>query len=95
MMEMSKIKECNMDDCSYNMDNKCHTMAITVGEEDQASCETYAHKSMLGGDLNMIAGVGACKVDSCSHNQALECTMQNVQMGSHNNHADCMSFSVR
>ena len=94
-MEMAKIKECNMQDCSYNMENMCHTMAITVGEEDCASCDTYAHKSMKGGEMSMIAGVGACKVESCSHNQALECTMQNVQMGSHNSHADCMSFSQR
>lgn len=92
-MEMAKINECNMNDCSYNMENKCHTMAITVGEEDCASCDTYAHKSMKGGEMSMIAGVGACKVEACSHNQALECTMQNVQIGAHNSHADCMSFS--
>ena len=45
--------------------------------------------------MSMIAGVGACKAELCSHNKALECTMPNVVIGVHNNHADCMSFSQR
>lgn len=93
-MKMPMIKQCSMLDCAYNMDAKCHTMAITVGGPAPL-CDTYLKSAKKGGDREVMAGVGACKVSTCVHNSSLECISDNIQIGNHADHAECDTFRER
>lgn len=94
--EMARITECDVTDCAYNKHNSCHTMAITVGgPEDCPHCDTYVVSAHTGGIPDMKAGVGACKVSSCSHNDSLECNAGMIKVGWHQNHPDCKTFHAR
>jgi len=95
MMSMSKISMCEMTTCSYNMDQKCHTMAITVGNGACAACDTFTSMPMKGGAADMVGGVGACRRDACRHNSNLECVAGMVAIGMHSGHADCKTFAAR
>ncbi len=92
-MSMSKISDCEVTDCSYNQDKKCHTMAITVGDSKCALCDTYVQAKMKGGEQSTIGGVGACKADSCKYNKDLECNAGMIHVGFHQNHAECTTYS--
>lgn len=94
--EMAKIMSCDVTDCSYNKHNSCHTLAITVGGPAEVcpTCDTYIHSSHSGGIMDMRGGVGACKVESCTFNDALECSAGNIKVGKHGGHPDCMTFKA-
>lgn len=83
MKEMVKVTKCDVTDCSYNKNNQCHTLAITVGgpEDPSPCCDTYIHSSQKGGIPDVQGGVGACKVENCSFNASLECSAPSVQVG--------------
>ena len=95
--EMVRIASCEVTECSYNKHNSCHTMAITVGgpADKCPNCDTFLHSSQKGGVPDMVGGVGACKVESCSFNKALECTAQSISVGLHQGHPDCRTFKSR
>ena len=95
--EMVKITSCNVTDCSYNKHNACHTLAITVGGPGDPcpSCDTYLHSSQKGGMIDVQGGIGACKVENCNYNQALECSAPSVTVGAHKSHPDCLTFQKR
>lgn len=93
---MTRIAECDVTNCAYNKHNSCHTLAITVGgPEECPHCDTYVNSVPSGGIPDMKAGVGACKVSSCSHNDALECSASSVKVGWHMDHPDCKTFHAR
>lgn len=93
---MSKVTECEVTDCAYNKHNSCHTLAITVGgPEDCSHCDTYVTATRSGGIPDVKAGVGACKVSICVHNQSLECAANKIKVGWHENHPDCKTFHPR
>jgi len=95
--EMVKISSCDVTDCAYNKNNACHTLAITVGGPNDPSpcCDTYLHANQKGGMMDVQAGVGACKVDKCSYNTALECSAPSVKVGMHGSNPDCLTFKPR
>jgi hypothetical protein len=95
--EMVKIVSCDVTDCSYNKHNACHTLAITVGgpSDPCPSCDTYMHSNQKGGILDMQGGIGACKVEKCSFNNALECSAPSVKVAAHQSHPDCMTYKPR
>ena len=90
-MTMPKIFDCEMTDCVYNTDNECHTIAITVGDQSPI-CDTCMKGSKKGGIMDMTAGVGACKVESCMFNQSLECSVEGIHIRQHSGHAECDTF---
>ncbi len=92
---LPKIIKCSVTDCAYNKDNKCHTLAITVGDASHAACDTFFKTSHKGGSPDLMASVGACKVENCRHNKSLECSASGINVGLHSNHADCQTFSAR
>jgi hypothetical protein len=94
-IKMPMISSCDVTNCSYNTDKKCHTMAITVGDSSCAICDTYIDSRSKGGDQAVTGGVGACKAMSCKWNQSLECTAGNIVVGVHSSHADCKTYSAR
>jgi len=95
-MQMSKISACTVANCSFNQNSQCHALAITVGgPEVCACCDTYLDASKKGGVAEMTGGVGACKVESCTHNSSFECSAPNIKVGLHQGHADCTTFKAK
>jgi hypothetical protein len=42
-MEMSPIADCEVTDCCYNSDHKCHALAIQIGDgATHPVCDTFA-----------------------------------------------------
>jgi hypothetical protein len=91
MEKMSKIIDCNAIDCVYNKDNKCHTMAVNVGDMEPM-CDTFLHSGKKAGFDDVIGGIGSCKVDSCSYNKSLECTAKGIHMKKVGSHVDCTTY---
>lgn len=94
-MEMPKVEQCNVNECSYNDENRCHALAVTIGDGVHPHCDTYVHASHRGGDRNCDAGVGACKVEGCSNNKHLECHAKSVQIGWQGDEIDCLTYKRR
>lgn len=94
-MEMTKVGQCEVDDCSYNWEQRCHAFAITIGDDVHPLCDTFCRSSAKGGDEASIAGVGACKVATCSHNNSLECGCSEISVGFQGDEIDCMNFETR
>ncbi len=94
-MTMSRITDCEVIECSYNKDRKCHTPAITVGDTSCPMCDTFTRQDQKGGDPQILGGVGACRADDCKFNESLECRANGISVGMHSNHADCKTYSTR
>ena len=92
-MEMPKVSECMVSGCAYNGEGMCHALAITVGDTLHPQCDTFCQAPAKGGDMDAIAGVGACKMANCSHNQNLECTASDICVGYHEQEIECLTFS--
>lgn len=92
--QMPKIVKCEAVDCSYNINKQCHTLGITVGD-DEPNCDTYYHAEKRGGFKDIIGGVGACKVSACMYNQQLECTAEGISVTMSAGHPDCSTFMPR
>jgi len=92
-MEMTMVRECDATECSYNSDNMCRALAITIGDETHPKCDTFCRSSVKGGDSENMAGVGACKVSSCTHNSSLECQCPEIEVGYQGNEIDCLNFT--
>jgi hypothetical protein len=94
-MEMAKVMKCDVKECAYNMDNLCHTIAITIGDDTNPMCDTFYRSSSKGGDASSLACVGACKVSNCAHNKKLECQAPGITVSYTKQEADCMTFEQR
>jgi hypothetical protein len=92
-MDMSMITKCTMSNCAYNAGGMCHTLGITVGPH--AECNTFVHASARGGFREVQGGIGACLASDCKFNDKLECRATNVDVASHEKHADCETFRAK
>ncbi|HEY8943151.1 MAG TPA: DUF1540 domain-containing protein [Polyangiaceae bacterium] len=90
-IDLPIVSECSVTTCVYNSAQRCHAKAITVGDGDHPACDTFMASGAHARSATQ-AGVGACKVSSCKHNQDFECTAERVQIGNHQDHADCLTF---
>ena len=93
--EMSQVKSCEVEKCAYNMDHKCHTMAITVGDGKCPACDTSMETTKKAGMKEVNAGVGACKVAECRFNDSLECQAEGIDVKMHSEHPECTTFESR
>jgi hypothetical protein len=94
-MNMPKVMACSAENCASNSKKSCHAMAITVGEPaGDPSCDTFFTADRHGGVMDMIAGVGACKLADCKFNQAYECTASNITVGMQQGQPDCLTFEL-
>ncbi len=91
---MASVSDCTCSECAYNTDQSCHAIAITVGDEDNPMCDTFFNTSGRGGTRG-TAGVGACKVAACRHNENFECAAGTIHVGKLGNDSSCLSFSAR
>lgn len=92
-MEMAMVRECDACECSYNAENMCHALAITIGDDANPMCDTFCQSDVKGGDSESMAGVGACKVSCCSHNSSLECQCPEIEVGHQGSGIGCLDFS--
>ncbi len=93
MMEMPQIQQCEVEKCSYNQNQECHALAITVGHGSRPMCDTFWQAEMKGGDPSQNGRVGACRTVDCMFNQSLECQADNgISVGSMGDDADCLTF---
>jgi hypothetical protein len=42
--------------------------------------------------MDAVAGVGACKVAECRHNESLECCASNICVGYHEKEIECLTY---
>jgi hypothetical protein len=91
-MDMPKIQRCEVIECCYNTDNKCHALAITVGDKIPR-CDTFTTAcSSKAGDVSLLGKVGACKVSQCRYNMNLECQAMGINVGRGGDPADCLTY---
>ncbi len=94
-MEMPKVSRCSVSECSYNEDESCHALAITVGDKpDESKCDTFIQSDIHGGFKKTVAGVGACKASDCRFNERLECVSPNIQVGVQDGNSTCLTFTM-
>jgi hypothetical protein len=90
---MPQVSSCNAATCSFNKDNKCHALAITVGDKHAARCDTFWHNGKHAGDVEEIAGVGACKMEDCEFNEGLYCTASIITVEQSPHGPICITYS--
>ncbi len=93
MIKMPMIITCKSSECAYNMDMKCHALAITVGASAPI-CDTFVKRTTKGGDRDANGGVGACKVEQCKYNMALECSAESINVDMRSGQAECATFAA-
>jgi len=94
MMQMSEILGCNVSQCAYNRDNKCHAMAINVGGTSPL-CDAFTETVAKCGDTQINGSVGSCKLKDCRFNDCLMCTATGIRVKWDNNQAMCETFAPR
>lgn len=93
--EMSAVSSCDVSQCSYNANNKCHAKAITIGDGVNPGCDTFLGAGEHITKTDRIAGVGACKVSACVHNEDFECAAESISIGFNSGEVKCMTFELR
>ena len=93
--EMPLVSECDVTQCSFNMDKNCHAKAITIGDGANPGCDTYFIGSIHTRDKKRTAGVGACKVNVCKFNNDFECFADQVEVGRLDQEINCLTFENR
>lgn len=92
-IEMPMVSECAATECAYNVNACCHARAITVGDGTHPGCDTYMSASDHTREAQRMAGVGACKVTACSHNDDFECMAESIDVGLQGGTVRCLTFS--
>lgn len=108
MTKVPMVTLCEVQECGFNVDKKCHAAAIQVGDEPTTMqglsgsmtadpmCDTFTPRpgAHFGAD-DFQGQVGSCKVESCSYNELRRCNSNGIIVGFHSSHADCKSFKPR
>ena len=94
-MFMPKISKCDVTSCAYNTNNVCHAMTIAIGDSGHPRCDTFYGKKTEAVDLSIHGGVGACKTSACRYNKGLECTAQEIVVGTGPDGTDCLTYQSR
>jgi hypothetical protein len=94
-IEMPVVAQCSVDECAYNVNNCCHARAITVGNGVHPGCDTFLNGSSHSKAAQRIAGVGACKVSACRHNEDYECMTEQIVVGHDQAAVRCLTYLAR
>jgi hypothetical protein len=94
-IEMPMVADCLVRECAYNVDESCFARAITIGDGVHPGCDTFFGAPTHSRIHNMRAGVGACKVTACRHNDDLECQAERIRVARTGTDVRCMTFSAR
>jgi hypothetical protein len=95
--QMPEVLRCEAKECAFNNGLYCSATAITIGgpEDICPRCDTFFQMLQKGGNKNVAAGVGACKVRLCAFNKAFGCTARGVRVKLHDGHAECATYQAR
>jgi hypothetical protein len=94
-LELPKVDECDAIGCAYNVERACHARAITIGHGVHPGCDTYVSLGRHVAGDDTTAGVGACKVELCRHNQDLECAAPSIRVEVRGDEGECGTFEKR
>ncbi|BAU47477.1 hypothetical protein SVA_0898 [Sulfurifustis variabilis] len=94
-IDMPLVAGCTIYACAYNVDDACHARAITIGDGVHPGCDTFLGDVRHTRDTSHSAGVGACKVTGCTHNDDYECTAPEIKVGHVGRDINCLTFSPR
>lgn len=94
-LDMPIVDGCAVTDCAYNVEQGCHARAITIGDGDTPRCDTFLGASSHTRSNLLSAGVGACKVSACMHNEDFECAAEQIGVGMQGGEVHCLTFSAR
>lgn len=94
-LEMPAVQTCDVRECVYNVEAACHARAITIGDGVHPGCDTFLKGSAGHTHRGQKAGVGACKVTGCRHNDDFECTADSIGVGMAQGSVNCMTFDAR
>lgn len=91
---MPEVGSCMAKECAYNLEEKCHARAITVGDGQTCHCDTF-----LGGvghvkGKSRVAGVGACKIGGCQYNEDFECMADSISVKLDGDNALCTTYAT-
>ena len=87
------VSGCTAGECAYNVDEQCHARAITIGDGVHAGCDTFLSATKHIRDNQQVAGVGACKVSGCVHNEDFECIADQIEVGQRAGDINCLTFT--
>jgi hypothetical protein len=93
--QMPAVIQCEINDCAYNAESRCHAKAITIGDSVTPSCDTVLCNSGAVRSIEARAGVGACKVNGCRYNEDLECTADGIMVGPADGGIRCLTYMAR
>lgn len=93
-IDMPIVSRCDVNRCGYNVNNNCHAKAITVGDLLNPGCDTYFEAQKHSKETKRIAGVGACKIAACKHNNDFECMAPKIIVSFSNQKVNCMTYSA-
>lgn len=93
-MEIPEVSSCEESRCAYNVEQSCHARAITIGDGLNPMCDTFLNSISHAHSTDQIAGVGACKVGGCRHNEDFECQADHIDIQTPNGKARCMTFAA-
>lgn len=92
-MDIPMVDNCTISDCAYNVKDKCHAKAITIGDGVHPGCDTsFLMPPKHAKDTNIIAGVGACKVTGCTFNSDFECSANSIEVGMNGDDINCLTY---
>ncbi|HVZ37628.1 MAG TPA: DUF1540 domain-containing protein [Polyangiaceae bacterium] len=94
MVTLAEVSECSARECAFNDGGQCHAQAITVGDAVQPICDTFLAATEHS-HRPAHAGVGACKVTSCRHNEAYGCAAEAIRVWVCGDSAQCSTYAVR
>lgn len=93
-MDLAPITACDATDCAYNLSERCHAGAITVGDGITPGCDTFYEYATHPQDGPERSGVGPCKVAGCRHNRALTCGAPAVSVSGSSGNVECLTFEA-
>lgn len=93
-IKIPEVSDCDVTRCAYNVNKSCHARAITIGDNTNPLCDTFFDSQSHAHNTKMMAGVGACKVSSCKHNDDLECQADHIRVGTQHGLVKCMTFET-
>jgi len=94
-VDMPPVSECVVAECAYNHHKACHARAITVGDGVHPGCDTYIGSAGHTKHSQLCAGVGACKVTGCTHNDDFECMAESINVGYQGTMVHCLTYHPR
>lgn len=90
--DMPEVATCAVSQCAFNANSACHAKAITIGTGSDPDCDTFfgnAHHT----HSHRTAGVGACKMTDCKHNDDFECIADSIRVGTSDGSVNCLTYT--